>query len=253
MMSVLKVADALVDMDRQMKNGYIPTNLNTYKQSDNWQMTVVYTYVGEDAITNYMLLHEMQKDIESILDESLKGFSPITLAPYEENGEVFVILVLKSSSEKDRILSTEKSEAAFEAERAEMLSQCYYPIVIRRRVVETGESPIYTIYEKGAHVFTVTGVALPDLINQAEIEKQKGNFLTDLSYDVDEQGKVTLTAIFDEGPFAAKTSVADLSYDKASLLSVAELLRIEGYHAVALTPLIDVSFSQPAFLVYYWL
>ena len=236
-----------------MMNGYIPTNLNTYKHGDSWKMTLVYSYVGVDAIKDYMLLHEMQKDIESILDDTLKGFIPITMAPYEENGEILVILVLKFSNEKDRILSTEKSEAAFEAERAEMRGRCYYPIVIRRRVVENGESPIYTIYEKGAHVFTVTGRALPEIINQAEIEKQRGNYVIDLSYDVDDQGRVALTAIFDEGPFAANTFVADLSYDTASLLSFGELLRIEGYHAVALTPLIDVSFSQPAFLVYYWL
>ena len=251
-MSVLKIADALLDMEQKMKNGYIPANLNTYKQSDNWQMTVVYSYVGEDAVNDYVIVHEMQKDIESILDESLKEFRPIAVAPYEVDGEVFVILVLKSSGETDRILSTEKSQAAFEVERAEMLSRCYYPVVIRRRVVERGESPIYVIYEKGAHVFTVLDMTLPNLINRAEEEKKVGNFVTDVSYDVDEWGRVVLTAIFNEGPFEAKTCVADFIYDKASLLSNAQILRSYGYHAVALTPLIDVSFSQPAFLAYYW-
>lgn len=235
-----------------MKNGYIPANLNTYKQNDNWQMTVVYTYVGGDAVKDYVIVHEMQKDIELILDESLKGFSPIAVAPYEVDGEVFVVLVLKSSSEPDRILSTEKSQAAFEVERAEMLGQCYYPVVIRRRVEEKGESPIYVIYEKGAHTFTVSDMTLPNLINRAEEEKKMGNFVTDASYDVDELGRVVLTAIFNEGPFEAKTCVADFIYDKASLLSNAQILRSYGYHAVALTPLIDVSFSQPAFLAYYW-
>lgn len=250
-MSVLKIADALMDMDGKMKNGYIPTNLNTYKHSNEWQMTVVYSYVGDDAIKDYVILQEMQKDIEFTLDESLKEFSPIAVAAYEEDGEVFVVLVLKSSSGKDRILSTEKSRAEFEAERAEMLGQCYYPIVIRHRLVEEGESPLYIIYEKGAHVFTVPTMTLDNLINYAESEEQKGNLLTDLSYDVDDQGRVVLTAIFDEGPFAAKTSVADLTYDTSSLLSNAQVLRSLGYHVVALTPLIDSSFSQPAFLTYY--
>ena len=250
-MSVLKVADAFIDMDKKLQNGYIPTNLNTYKHNNKWQMTVVYSYVG-DAIKDYLIVQEMQKDIELILEESLKEFSPIAVATYEEDGEVFVVLVLKSSSGKDRILSMEKSRAQFEAERAEMLGQCYYPIVIRHRLVEEGESPLYIIYEKGAHVLTVSTMTLSNLISRAKSEEQKGNFLTDLSYDVDDQGMVVVTAIFDEGPFAAKMSLADLKFDTTSLLSNAQVVRNLGYHVVALTPLMGSAFSQPAFLAFYW-
>lgn len=247
----LKVSDAQVDMDTKMKTGYIPTNLNTYKHNNNWQMTVVYSYVGVDAIKDFVILQQMQKDVESFLEGTLKEFVPLSVAPYEEDGEVYVFLVLQFSS-KERILSMEKSKAGFEAEEAEMLSHGYSPIAIRHRQVEDGESPLYIIYEKDARVVSVSSVPLANLISLVYAEWQQGNFLTDLSYDVNDLGQVVTSAIFDEGPFIPKLLYADLRYDTSSLLSTNQVLRGAGYHVVALTPLIDSSFSQPAFLAIYW-
>ena len=234
-----------------MKTGYVPTNLNTYKHNSNWQMTVVYSYVGVEAVKDYVILQDKQKDVESLLEGSLKDFAPITVAPYDEDGEIFVFLVLQLSR-KERILSMEKSKVGFEAEKAELLSQGYSPIAIRHRQLEDGESPLYIIYEKSTRVFSVTGVPLADFISLVYTEWQQGNFLTDLTYDVNDLGQVITTAIFDKGPFIPKLLFADLKYDASSLLSTNQVLRGAGYHVVALTPLIDSSFSQPAFLAIYW-
>jgi hypothetical protein len=241
------------DVNLKRSNGFVPTNINSYTSSTGTPLfSIVYTYVGATLARKYYIF--MSQSLEDIRRKSaLPYWIPITLAPYEMNNEVRVLLVMKIQK-NNCILSAEKTVAEFNAEKTAKEVEGYRPVVLRYRTLYDGSSRVYTIYQKGVSTQAVTDVGVSELFTLGYKEKSLGHYLSDITYHRMEDGSFKYSAIFDYSPrlYQATGLHVDIRPNLHTFTVVSRILRTTGRHLVALSPTFTGSSAQPGFFAVYW-
>ena len=235
------------------ESGFVPTNVNAYTRDGEQYFTISFTYVGDSNVNSYKWISGLYvQDYGQLLSGLTSQWSPIAVAPYgTHNGETVLFLVMKFD-DKDRILSMEKTMEEFKTERTTMKARGYEPVVVRYRLLEEGSSIVYTIYQKWGNTLLVEGLKLSEVVSRAYSEESSGNYLSDISYLADKDGRVTYTNIFKKAPHSASAMFVDIRYSVSSLFQVHNILRSVQYHSVAICPITDQGPKQTAFLTVYW-
>ena len=241
------------DVNLKRSNGFVPTNINSYTSSTGTPLfSIVYTHVGATLARKYYIF--MSQSLEDIRRKSaLPYWIPITLAPYEMNNEVRVLLVMKIQK-NNCILSAEKTVAEFNAEKTAKEVEGYRPVVLRYRTLHDGSSKVYAIYQKGVSTQAVTDVGVSELFTLGYKEKSLGHYLSDITYHRMEDGSFKYSAIFDYSPrlYQATGLHVDIRPNLHTFTLVSRILRTTGRHLVALSPTFTASSAQPGFFAVYW-
>ena len=246
--------DAEKDVIHKKESGFVPSHVNAYVMNKQQHFTISYKYVGASNVDGYMVLPDLLvQDLDSFMNTVQENgmWSPFAIAPYDNNGKAAIFLVLKLHG-GDCILSSNKTADEFNTENSALSTQGYQPVMLRYLQLEDGSTKVYTIYQKWAKTLVITEMKLSEVIGQAYSLRQAGNYLLDVTYEMNKDGDITYSGIFQKETTNADVFYVDVRYNIPTLFSVHTVLKNVGYHSVALTPLMDHGLVQTGFLTVYW-